>query len=87
MAKYTHWLMEQLFTQEEMLVGVIETKSVERGLLDATRVDLVKKALFNKFKVNSNEQAACWKNYKKIANRHCYDTEKRMATLEKNKTK
>ena len=43
MDKYTHG-MEQLFTQEEMLVGTVESNSVERGLLDATRIDLVKSA-------------------------------------------
>jgi len=72
--------MKQIFTKEELKEGYVcgeNTTSIYKQI-DSARIELLKEALFIKYKVQKQNQNAVWKEMRKVAGRVCIVKEEKV---------
>jgi hypothetical protein len=84
-AHFINDVMDILFTQEEIRKGIIPScknhgKKSSRKILDETKVELLKQAVFYKFKIEEDCKAEQWEATRIIANRHGRDVAKKFGS-------
>ena len=85
MNKWVCAAMKQIFTKEELKEGYVcgENSTSNYKQIDSTRIELLKEALFIKYKIQKQNQNTVWKEMRKVAGRVCIESRK---SLNNNKT-